>query len=444
MRFDPLKGVPNKREVLAWGLYDLANQAFTLLIITLLFPIYFKKVVVPADPNAPGANAGDALWGYAGAGSLAIVVLASPFVGALADQFGLKKRILLVTGVLCSALTVALAVLGPGDVTLALALFVVANICYQLGENTLAGFLPEIATQRNIGRVSAIGWTMGYVGALALLLLVVGLMFALGLKSESQWRPFFVLAGLWFALGMIAPMLVLRETRPASRPRIAPGVVVARLVQTVRQASHYRQLARFLTAFFVYGLGVQTIIYFAGIIARDFGLQDTQLVIFTLQITVTAGISAVLTGIYQDRVGARNTVIIFLGVWIGTAIGLLLLTLIPKDARESSQWLFWMVGNGVGLGLGGIGASSRAMVGRFTPRHKTAEFFGLWGMTYKSAGVVGVLSFGQVKQSLGDTASMVVLTLFFVVGLALVTRVRETGGVRAARRSERNEAEPAD
>ncbi|MFI4898497.1 MAG: MFS transporter, partial [Phycisphaerales bacterium JB059] len=110
----------------------------------------------------------------------------------------------------------------------------------------------------------------------------------------------------------------------------------------------------------------------------------------------------------------------------------------------ANQWAFWVVGNGVGLGLGGIGASSRAMVGRFTPRHKTAEFFGLWGMTYKSAGVVGVLSFGQVKQSLGDTPSLVVLTLFFVVGLAMVTRVRETGGVRAARRSERDEAEPAD
>ncbi|MFI4897002.1 MAG: MFS transporter, partial [Phycisphaerales bacterium JB059] len=333
MRFDPLKGVPNKREVLAWGLYDLANQAFTLLIITLLFPIYFKKVVVPTDPTAPGANSGDALWGYAGAGSLAIVVLASPFVGALADQFGLKKRILLVTGVLCAGLTVALAVLGPGDVTLALSLFVVANICYQLGENTLAGFLPEIATQRNIGRVSAIGWTMGYVGALALLLIVVGLMFALGLKSESQWRPFFLLAGAWFALGMIAPMVVLRETKPATRPRFAPGAVVARLVQTIRQASHYRQLARFLLAFFVYGLGVQTIIYFAGIIARDFGLQDTQLVIFTLQITVTAGIAAILTGVYQDRIGARSTVMIFLGVWIVTALGLLTLTLIPTDAR---------------------------------------------------------------------------------------------------------------
>ena len=432
MRFDPLSGVPNKREVLAWGLYDLANQSFTLLIITVLFPIYFKEIVAKSN--------GDALWAYAVSGSLAIVVLSSPFVGALADQFGLKKRILLVTGILCSVLTVLLVILGPGDVALALALFVVANICYQLGENTLAGFLPEISTPRNIGRVSAIGWTMGYVGALALLLIVMASVLAFDLKDEATWPPFFVLAGVWFALGMVVPMIVLRETKPDVRPRIDPAAVVARLADTVRQAGHYRQLACFLVSFFVYGLGVWTIIAFAGIIARDFGLEGAYLIIYTLQITVTAGISAVLTGIYQDRIGARNTVMIFLGVWIITSIGLLLLTLIPQTARLDTQWAFWIVGNGVGLGLGGIGASSRSMVGRCTPRHKTAEFFGLWGMTYKSAGVVGVLAFGSVKQYLGDTASMIVLTSFFVVGLLLLTRVRETQGVRAARRAERNEA----
>lgn len=442
MRVDPLKGVPNKREVIAWGMYDLANQSFTLLIITVLFPVYFKKVVVPADPVNPTANTGDALWAYAGAGSLAIVVLASPFVGALADQFGLKKRILLVTGVLCSVLTITLALLGPGDVALAMTLFVVANICYQLGENTLAGFLPEIATQRNIGRVSAIGWTMGYVGALGLLLVVIALMFAFGLMDTSRWPPFFVVAGVWFALGMVIPMLRLRETKPQTRPKIAPGAVIARLGQTLAQASHYQQLARFLLAFFIYGLGVQAIIYFAIIIANDFGLKDAMLLVYTLQITLTAGLSAILTGVYQDRLGAKNTVMIFLGVWILTTSGLLVLSLVPADARIANQWAFWVVGNGVGLGLGGIGASSRAMVGRFTPRHKTAEFFGLWGMTYKSAGVVGLLAFGQVKQSLGDTASMAVLGSFFVVGLVLLLRVNEKRGIRAAKRAQRDESSP--
>lgn len=415
-------------------MYDLANQSFTLLIITLLFPIYFKQVIAP--------NSGDALWAYAGSGSLALVVILSPFIGASADAFGIKKRLLMLTGVACSLLTISLSVLGHQTVALGLTLFIAANICYQLGENILAGFLPEVSTPRNIGRVSAIGWTMGYIGALGLQILVVAGMFAFGLKDPEHWAPFFVLAGIWFALGMIAPAIVLRETpaRSANSGRAIVGPTIHRLADTIRNATHYRQLARFLLAFFVYGLGVQAIIYFAGIIASDFGLAGPQLLIFTLQLTVAAGFAAVVAGVFQDRIGARTTVIICLLVWIATALGLLALTLIPDDLKQANQWAFWVVGNGVGLGLGGIGTASRSMVGRFTPKHKTAEFFGLWGMTYKSAGVIGILAFGQIKHSIGDTASMILLATFFIAGLFLVLRVNEIAGVKAARRAERQDS----
>ncbi|GJM19126.1 MAG: MFS transporter [Phycisphaeraceae bacterium] len=436
-KLNPFRGLDNPREVWAWGMYDLANQSFTLLIITLLFPIYFKKVVVGDEAR------GDALWSIAGSGSLLLVVLLSPFVGACADAWGAKKKILMITGALCAVLTIALGGLGAGDVAAAIVLFAAANLCYQLGENTLAGFLPEIATARNIGRVSATGWSMGYAGALVLQIIVVVAMLTLGLKSESRWAPFFVLAGVWFALGMIAPAVVLRETPARTLDPSAGsvfGAALSRLVGTARQASHYKQLVRFLLAFFVYALGVQTIIYFAGIIARDFGLVEEQLMIFALQLTLTAGAAAIVTGFVQDRIGARTTVMIFLGVWIATALGLLALTLIPADVRADNQWAFWIVGNGVGIGLGGIGTASRSMVGRFTPRHKTAEFFGLWGMTYKFAGVVGVSSFGLVKAGIGEAASMGLLAGFFVVGLVLLVRVSESAGVRAAKRVDRDAA----
>lgn len=431
-KLNPFKGLPNPKEVWAWGMYDLANQSFTLLIITLLFPIYFKNVIA--------TDHGDALWAYAGSGSLALVVLLSPFVGACADAYGIKKRLLMTTGVLCSLLTVSLAWLGQGDVAAGIGLFVCANLCYQLGENILAGFLPEVSTPRNIGRVSATGWTMGYIGALSLQVLVVLGVLVLGLEQETSWPPFFVLAGVWFAIGMVAPAVVLREVRPRTidHGRNLIAATLGRLANTTRNAMRYRHLVRFLVAFFVYGLGVQTVIYFAGIIASDFGLGTTKLMIFALQLTLTAGAAAVVTGMVQDKVGTRTTVMVFVGLWIVTAIGLFALTLVPAGAREANQWAFWVVGNGVGLGLGGIGTASRSMVGRFTPRHKTAEFFGLWGMTYKSAGVVGVLSFGQVKASIGDPASMALLAGFFVAGLVLLLRVNEVSGVRAAHRAQRD------
>jgi len=416
-------------------MYDLANQSFTLLIITLLFPIYFKSVVVGDESR------GDGLWSVAGAGSLLLVVLLSPLVGACADCWGAKKRLLMFTGVICATLTCALGLLGPGDVAAAMALFMAANLCYQLGENTLAGFLPEISTPRNIGRVSATGWAMGYVGALLLQILVIVGMVALALRSTEEWAPFFVLAGIWFAIGIVAPGIILRETPArAVDPNASTlfGAAISRMRDTVRQANQYKQLIRFLIAFFCYALGVQAMIYFAGIIAADFGLVREQLLIFSLQLTLTAGAAAIVTGMVQDKLGARTTVIVFVGVWIVTALGLLGLALLPNDVRAANQWTFWVVGNGVGLGLGGIGTASRSMVGRFTPRHKTAEFFGLWGMTYKAAGVVGLASFGTVKAALGDAASLGVLAAFFAVGLLLVLRVDERAGLRAARRLDRD------
>ncbi|MCB9839187.1 MAG: MFS transporter [Phycisphaeraceae bacterium] len=432
-RLKPFRALPNPREVFAWGMYDLANQSFTLLILTLLLPIYVKSVAV-SDPAS-----GDRVWSTVYAASMLLVVCSSPFVGAFADARGAKKRLLIGTGIACVLLTASFALIGPGGWVLAAALFIPANYCYQIGENMLASFLPEVASQRNLGRVSAIGWTMGYVGALLLLVLVVGGMLALSMGPPERWRPFFVFAAVWFGLGMIAPARVLIERRPAGTPpsiALCTRLALDRLRTTVRDAAGHRQLLRFLLAFFVYALGVQTIIAFAGIIAHDFGFDQTRLALFVLQLTVTAGIGAVLTGMHQDRLGPRRTLVIFLCVWIATCLTMVGLAL-PKDPP---QWLFWIAGNGVGLGLGGVGTASRAMVGTFTPSHKTAEFFGLWGMTYKGAGVVGVLSFGQVKASLGSTASLLLLTGFFVVGLALLLRVNVNAGRRSALRAQRAHA----
>jgi UMF1 family MFS transporter len=380
---------------------------------------------------------GDRVWSSIFAGSMLLVVICSPFIGAFADARGAKKRLLIMTGVLCVLLTGSFALIGPGGWVLAALLFIPANFCYQIGENMLASFLPEVASQRTIGRVSAIGWTMGYIGALALLVLVVASMLGFDMGPPERWRPFFLFAAVWFALGMITPALVLREIQPAAeKPSIAlcMQLAISRLRTTIRDAREHRQLLRFLLAFFIYAFGVQSIIAFAGIIANDFGFNQTKLAIFMLQLTITAGAGAVLTGMYQDKLGPKRTLLIILSVWVITCLAMVGLTF-PANPPE---WLFWIIGNGVGGGLGGVGTASRSMVGVFTPQSKTAEFFGLWGMTYKGAGVVGVLSFGQVKAALGSTVSLALLTSFFLVGLVLLLRVNVNAGRRNALRAQRD------
>ncbi|MEO0632441.1 MAG: MFS transporter, partial [Planctomycetota bacterium] len=318
----------------------------------------------------------------------------------------------------------------------AIALYIPANFCYQIGENFLASFLPSISTPRNIGRISATGWAMGYVGALCLLALTIGGMLAFGLGNQPNWPPFLFMAGVWFIVIMSPAVVVLREPPVLRSSDAQPSVMrdtARRLGRTLRSAKQFTQLARFLGAFFVFGMGVQTVIAFAAILAGDFGITGTGLAVFVLQITITAGAAAIATGFFQDKIGAKATVLIYLVVWMISCTALLTISSIP----DCPQWAFWVVGNGIGFGMGGIGTASRSMVGKFAPAHKTAEFFGLWGMVYKFAGVVGVASFSQVNAWIGMQASLALLLGFFAVGFVMTLRVREVAGIRAARRAER-------
>jgi UMF1 family MFS transporter len=425
----PFRSLPNPREVWAWGMFDLANQSFTLLIITVLFPIYFKEIAIGEKQR------GDALWSAGISVALFIVVLLSPFVGAYADGHRARKKMLMSTGVLCIFLTASLALVKEGWGWYALLLFVPANILYQLGENLLASFLPSLSTTRTMGRVSAIGWTMGYAGGLMILVFIGILMMLLGWSATVDWTPFFVIAAAWFAIGIIPAALYLHEPANQDLQKNEPVSALARLKLTLEHAADYRQLVRFLCSFLIYGFGIQTMIAFAAIIARDFGISDTNLIWFTLQLTFTAGVTAIFVSRFQDRVGVRATIIAFLSVWMISATGLFLVKLSYTDSPP--QWMFWAIGNGIGIGLGGIGTASRTIVGMFAPRHRTAEFYGLWGMTYKLSGAIGVLAFGQIKAWIGDLWAMGLLISFFGIGLLLFLRVDVISGIRAARRGER-------
>lgn len=428
-RLNPFADLTNPREVWAWGMYDLANQSFTLLINTLLFAVYFTQVV------APTKSEGDRLWAILSSTSMFLVVLVSPVIGALADARCWRKEVLMLAGMGCSLATCGLALVQPDMVWLAALLYIPANFMYQIGENALASFLTDVATNRNIGRVSAIGWTMGYAGALVLLTLTFAAMLIFGLKEVELWRPFFVFAGLWYFLGMIPAALFLHEHKRKLVRHTANPLAEAfrRMRDTIKHATQYRQLLLFLVSFFVYGFGIQTVVMFSAVLATNFGFEKEMLVLFMAQITITAGIASWATSAFQDRIGAKVTIAIYLGVWIASTAGLAALSGI--DALP--EWLLWVIGNGIGFALGGSGTASRAMVARFTPRHKSAEFFGLWAVSFKLSAAVGVLSFGLVKSGLGDTWALVLLAGFFVVGLALLLPVNEVAGVRAAQRASR-------
>jgi UMF1 family MFS transporter len=158
-----------RREIGAWASYDFANSAFTTLIVTFIFNKYYAEVIVGDSVH------GGVLWTRAVTASALLVALITPVLGAVADYSGRKKRLLLAATLLCVLGTTGLFWMKSGDVLLAALVFIFANVAYEVTQALYNSFLPEIATRKNIGRISGLGWGVGYIGGLICLAIALGM-----------------------------------------------------------------------------------------------------------------------------------------------------------------------------------------------------------------------------------------------------------------------------
>lgn len=402
-------------------MFDFANSSYTTVIVTFAFSIYFTRLIA-AGPQA------DLWWGRGLAFSNAVVLLLAPFLGAIADESGRKKQFLFATYVLCVAATAMLWWVEPGEIGLALLLFVVSNVAFSFGENFAAAFLPEISTPRNVGRISGFGWGLGYLGGLLSLALVFPFVrhgFTIEQLDRLRWSwpvtaAFFLLAGL-------PTFLILRER---AERRSHPFLEYARsglgrLVTTLRAVGHFRELAKFLLIFWLYSIGLTSIIAFVSVYAeRTVGLTVPELLVLLLVLQVASTLGAVGFGFLQDRTGARRTIQLALGIWI--VVSALVVT-------SSDKRVFWAAALLAGLGIGSLQSASRALVAAFSPPSKSGEFFGLWGLGGKAAYALGPLIFGWVSSVTGSQPTAALVNgAFFLLGALGMFGIDERAGVRAA------------
>ena len=214
----PISHLPNQGQIWSWISFDVANQSFTLLINTVLFSRFFTSVVY----NQPDSNT---VWGYIFAGSMLLVVLASPIAGAIADDRSWKKESLLITGVICAILTCTLAILQPGQLWLAILLYIPANFCFNIGENFLASFLPQLAKREDMARVSGFSWCIAYAAALLLLVITAGSILLFKLSSAADYGGLFIFAGVWFLVFTIPTLLYLKENK-TNAPSVGNPIVI--------------------------------------------------------------------------------------------------------------------------------------------------------------------------------------------------------------------------
>ncbi|MBI3545495.1 MAG: MFS transporter [Gammaproteobacteria bacterium] len=409
-------------------MYDFANSGYTTVVLTAVFNAYFVGVV--AD-NAKDGSA-TLLWTVAMAAANILVLASAPVLGAIADHGAHKKNFLALTTVGCVLFTALLGFVGQGDVVLGMSLVIVASLMFASGENFIAAFLPEIAAQNDMGRISAYGWSLGYLGGV----LVLGLCLAYiqWAQAHGETAVQYVPVTMWitagvFALAALPTFLWLREralpqslTADESYLRIG----FARVRHTLLHARHYRDLFRFLITLTVYYCGINTVVVLAAIYAQEvmgFSMQEN--IVLILVVNVTAALGALAFGLIQDRLGSVLTLAMTLMIWIAALV---------FAYFTESRAAFWVVANLVGLSLGSSQSAGRALVGQFSPPQRAAEFFGLWGLAGKLAAVVGPLVYGLVTYISHGNHRLALLStcVFFIGGLLLLMTVDERRGRAAA------------
>lgn len=397
----------DKKKIFIWTLFDFANTSFSIVVVTFLYAVYFKKVVAQGEPI------GDLYWSLGTSIAMIITAIISPVLGAIADYSAGKKRFLLFFTLLCIAATSLLYFVGKGDVLWGLILFVLANIGFEAGLVFYDSFLPEITEPKNYGRVSGYGFAMGYLGSLVTLAIIYPFIQA-QMIIES-----FPVSALFFLIFALPIFLYLRDNRKTPEVHESYFTIgVTRVWNTISHLKYYKNLAIFLLAYFFYIEGVNTIIFFSGNYASTtLGFSETELLIFFLTVQTTAIVGSIVLGIIADSIGQKKTIIITLIMWLITVIIAYLIT--DKSG-------FYIVGLIAGAAMGSSQSTSRSLMSKLTPIDKKTEFFGFYSFFGKSSAVIGPLVFGFVSYLSGDQRLAILsIGFFFITGLLILLKVND-------------------
>jgi UMF1 family MFS transporter len=431
----------DRPELRAWAMYDWANSAMMVIVVTAVFPIYFASVAAAGLPPTTATQR----FSVATTIGLALIAVLAPILGALADYSAAKLRLLGAFLLLGAGATAAMFFIERGQWLLALVLFVLANVGANGSFVFYDALLPHVAEPDEMDRVSTAGYALGYVGG-GLLLLVSLLMikqpawFGLphgpgltGAQATLPARLSFLLTGLWWIVFSIPLFRRLGEPAPTPRRpedagRGAVAASFAQLGRTLRELASYRQALLMLVAFLVYNDGIGTIIRMATIYGTELGLGQGAMIGAIVLVQFVGIPFAFLFGGLAGRIGAKRA--IFLGLVVYGAISVL--GYYMKTSRD-----FLVLATLVGVVQGGTQALSRSLFASMIPRQKSGEFFGFFSVFEKFAGIFGPLVFSIVIGATGSSRlSILSVIAFFAVGGLLLAGVDVEAGQRTARSAE--------
>lgn len=403
--------------MLAWALYDWANSAFALAVLTAFVPVMLAGAW---NDGAPSPVTTFRLGIANGLASL-IVVLLAPLLGAMTDQARRRKPWLALFTLVGVVATMLLAAIEPGGWQLAMFCFVIASVGFFAANSLYDAMLIDVAEPAAYDRVSAFGYGLGYLGGALLFMVSVVLLarpaaFGLG-SATAAIQLTFVLVGAWWALFSLPLLLWVRERQGGRAPVAAAfRAGLRQLRDTVRTLRGDRNLLWFLGAYWLYIDGVYTIIKMAVDYGLSQGLSAADVTGAILLTNFLGFPAAIAFGALGTRIGPRRAIYLALAVYIVATAMAVFLTTAPQ---------FYALAAAIGLVQGGVQSLSRSLYARLIPPGMSGEYFGFFNMLGKFSSILGPVIAGAVALASGSQrVGILSIIVLFVAGLVMLTRVR--------------------
>jgi len=416
-----------RKEIIAWCLYDWANSAYSTIYISVLV-FYLQGAVLPGD-------AGLTAWGWGIGVTTLCSAFLSPILGAIADAQANKRMWLAITTFLGAGASCLMFFGTPERPWFFVAMFLIANLNYELVQCFYNAFLPEVADDQKMSEVSGWGYGTGYVGGgLMLVVALVLIKFgeAMGLPSDNYFLPrlSLLIMGLWWALFSVPILLLVKDK---SSPRVERTSLFATAMgglrdvkRTLGEISHYKMLAIFLVGFLIFNDGVMTVISQASVYAKHkFGLEAEDMIPILLMIQFVALPGAVFLGWLATKIGQKNALHICLATWV---------VVLFSGFAIRELWQFWCMAALTALVMGGTQSVSRTIMGLMTPEAKTGEFFGFFNLSGKAFSMLGPIMFTEIlKRTESANWAILSLLVFFAAGWLIIAPLNISRGQREAR-----------
>lgn len=440
---------PGRRALWSWALYDFANSAFTTIVVSFIFAIYFAGTLACSAEWAgcltPEQEAelsladrmndtrGQALWGYSQTFITLLVAVLAPIFGAISDLGGRRKPWIFVFSMICIVATVGLFFMRPEPMFIipAILLVAVANAGFELGIVFNNAMLPSLVGKERVGRWSGWAWGIGYFGGL--ISLVICLVLVLGAESDAQTLNATLstnlIVAVWFFVFML-PLFLFTPDQPGKGLPMGQAISkgLQSVVQTGRKILRQPNLRLFLFARMIFNDGAITLFAMgATYAALRHGMELQQIILFGILLNVTAGAGAIVFGWIDDRIGPKLVIIISLVFLILLGVpGLTTPYWLPENV---ATWAFIGFGAALGTFVGPLQSAGRSFMARLAPEDQRAEYFGFLALTGKATTFLGPFAVATVTIMTNNMdIGMMPIVVFFAVGLVLMFWVKEEAG----------------